>query len=84
MIALRFILGFVEAPFFRTSSLGNTPVFFTNDSCQRVLCFSSVVGIPRKNSVSVSLFSTPLGKWPEPLADYSEVPSWLEWTAKSV
>lgn len=84
MIALRFILGFVEAPFFRKSSLRNILAFLTNGSCQRVLCFSLVVGILRKNSPSVSLSSMPLVKWPEPLVDCLEVPSWLEWMEKLV
>lgn len=83
-VVLRFLLGFVEAPFFRKSyssqDIRNGQVL-TDDQLEHFT--SSVHGIPRKNWLCVSQCCMPRAKWLVHLEDYLAVLSWAAWTESS-
>lgn len=81
-VILRFLLGFVEAPFFRKSysPVDDRHIFIlTDDQLEHFI--SSVHGILRKNWLCVSQFYTPRARWLVHLEDYWAVLSWAAWTA---
>lgn len=76
-VVLRFLLGFVEAPFFRKiRSIDSSNMILT--FCQPVLSTCSAPGTQRKSLRYASQSSMQLVRWQELLVDCWEAQSWVE------